>query len=212
MSEPNALNLPPKRLLYCSFCGKSQNDVKELIAGPTVFICDECIELCTEIEIQLLPGFLTALENGIPDCSIRLLSISERSDRHSVQVQVQAPRELYPENLYGLDLLASRPLTREAFDEYLAARRVEWDRRYDALAAAGYERPAFVSADVLTQDLHDLCKKLDQALRDELGKGSHGERFAKGFADLKAQFAALLIPHVKAHAVPPPPPRGQTET
>jgi len=42
--------------LTCSFCGKSQEDVKKLIAGPTVFICDECIELCNDIiaeEIKL---------------------------------------------------------------------------------------------------------------------------------------------------------------
>lgn len=38
-----------KDALYCSFCGKSQNDVRKLIAGPTVFICDECIELCMDI-------------------------------------------------------------------------------------------------------------------------------------------------------------------
>ncbi len=38
-----------KGLLHCSFCGKSQHEVKKLIAGPTVFICDECIELCTDI-------------------------------------------------------------------------------------------------------------------------------------------------------------------
>lgn len=38
-----------KNNLYCSFCGKSQNEVRKLIAGPTVFICDECIELCTDI-------------------------------------------------------------------------------------------------------------------------------------------------------------------
>ena len=38
--------------LYCSFCGKSQHDVKKLIAGPTVFICDECIELCNEIIVE----------------------------------------------------------------------------------------------------------------------------------------------------------------
>ncbi|MHA1558281.1 MAG: ATP-dependent Clp protease ATP-binding subunit ClpX [Alphaproteobacteria bacterium] len=38
-----------KDILYCSFCGKSQNDVRKLIAGPTVFICDECIELCNDI-------------------------------------------------------------------------------------------------------------------------------------------------------------------
>ncbi len=35
--------------LYCSFCGKSQHQVKKLIAGPNVFICDECVELCTQI-------------------------------------------------------------------------------------------------------------------------------------------------------------------
>ena len=35
--------------LYCSFCGKSQDEVRKLIAGPTVYICDECIELCNEI-------------------------------------------------------------------------------------------------------------------------------------------------------------------
>ena len=38
-----------KNTLYCSFCGKSQRDVRKLIAGPTVFICDECVELCTDI-------------------------------------------------------------------------------------------------------------------------------------------------------------------
>ena len=37
------------KLLYCSFCGKSQQDVKKLIAGPSVFICDECVELCNDI-------------------------------------------------------------------------------------------------------------------------------------------------------------------
>ncbi|HEY4298456.1 MAG TPA: ClpX C4-type zinc finger protein, partial [Paraburkholderia sp.] len=38
-----------EKLLYCSFCGKSQHEVKKLIAGPSVFICDECIDLCNEI-------------------------------------------------------------------------------------------------------------------------------------------------------------------
>ena len=38
-----------KNPLYCSFCGKSQNEVRKLIAGPTVFICDECVELCLDI-------------------------------------------------------------------------------------------------------------------------------------------------------------------
>ena len=34
---------------YCSFCGKSQHEVKKLVAGPTVFICDECVDLCVDI-------------------------------------------------------------------------------------------------------------------------------------------------------------------
>ena len=38
-----------KSTLYCSFCGKSQHEVRKLIAGPTVFICDECVELCKDI-------------------------------------------------------------------------------------------------------------------------------------------------------------------
>jgi ATP-dependent Clp protease ATP-binding subunit ClpX len=47
------------KLLYCSFCGKSQHEVRKLIAGPSVFICDECVELCNDIireEIQQADG------------------------------------------------------------------------------------------------------------------------------------------------------------
>lgn len=42
-------NSDSKNALYCSFCGKSQHEVRKLIAGPTVFICDECVELCMDI-------------------------------------------------------------------------------------------------------------------------------------------------------------------
>ena len=38
-----------KNTLYCSFCGKSQHEVRKLIAGPTVFICDECVDVCNDI-------------------------------------------------------------------------------------------------------------------------------------------------------------------
>ena len=46
---------PNEKVLYCSFCGKSQHEVKKLIAGPSVFICDECIELCNDIIRDELP-------------------------------------------------------------------------------------------------------------------------------------------------------------
>jgi len=45
----NAKDTDAKNTLYCSFCGKSQHEVRKLIAGPTVFICDECVELCMDI-------------------------------------------------------------------------------------------------------------------------------------------------------------------
>ncbi|WP_399697841.1 ClpX C4-type zinc finger protein, partial [Xenophilus sp.] len=45
-----------EKTLYCSFCGKSQHEVKKLIAGPSVFICDECIDLCNEIIRDEMPA------------------------------------------------------------------------------------------------------------------------------------------------------------
>jgi ATP-dependent Clp protease ATP-binding subunit ClpX len=47
---------PGEKVLYCSFCGKSQHEVKKLIAGPSVFICDECIELCNDIIRDEVPA------------------------------------------------------------------------------------------------------------------------------------------------------------
>ncbi len=49
MSEDNHGKNEDGKLLYCSFCGKSQHEVRKLIAGPSVFICDECVELCNDI-------------------------------------------------------------------------------------------------------------------------------------------------------------------
>ncbi|MEK7990121.1 MAG: ATP-dependent Clp protease ATP-binding subunit ClpX [Thiotrichaceae bacterium] len=49
MSDKQSKSGGDERLLYCSFCGKSQHEVRKLIAGPSVFICDECVELCNEI-------------------------------------------------------------------------------------------------------------------------------------------------------------------
>ena len=53
-----------EKTLYCTFCGKSQHEVKKLIAGPSVFICDECIDLCNEIIRDELPGLEATKEKG----------------------------------------------------------------------------------------------------------------------------------------------------
>ena len=55
-----------KNILYCSFCGKSQHEVRKLIAGPTVFICDECVELCMDIIKEENKGSLVKHQDGVP--------------------------------------------------------------------------------------------------------------------------------------------------
>jgi ATP-dependent Clp protease ATP-binding subunit ClpX len=58
-----------EKVLYCSFCGKSQHEVKKLIAGPSVFICDECIELCNDIirdEVPVESGASKATKSDLP--------------------------------------------------------------------------------------------------------------------------------------------------
>ena len=63
-----------KNILYCSFCGKSQHEVRKLIAGPTVFICDECVELCMDIIKEESKDTLVKHQDGLPSpkeiCSI----------------------------------------------------------------------------------------------------------------------------------------------
>jgi len=61
MSEKNN-----KNILYCSFCGKSQHEVRKLIAGPTVFICDECVELCMDIIKEENKSSLIKNLDGVP--------------------------------------------------------------------------------------------------------------------------------------------------
>ena len=55
-----------KNTLYCSFCGKSQHEVKKLIAGPTVFICDECVELCMDIIKEENKSHVLKSTSGVP--------------------------------------------------------------------------------------------------------------------------------------------------
>ena len=63
-----------KNILYCSFCGKSQHEVRKLIAGPTVFICDECVELCMDIIKEESKETFVKHQDGLPSpkeiCSV----------------------------------------------------------------------------------------------------------------------------------------------
>jgi len=62
----NSGNSDSKNTLYCSFCGKSQHEVRKLIAGPTVFICDECVELCMDIIREETKTSMVKSSDGVP--------------------------------------------------------------------------------------------------------------------------------------------------
>jgi ATP-dependent Clp protease ATP-binding subunit ClpX len=62
----NASGSDSKNTLYCSFCGKSQHEVRKLIAGPTVFICDECVELCMDIIREETKSSGLKSSDGVP--------------------------------------------------------------------------------------------------------------------------------------------------
>src|SRR3546814_3402042 len=70
------------KILYCSFCGKSQHEVRKLIAGPSVFICDECVELCNDIIREELEEKAAAGHTQLPKPrEIR------RSEEHTSELQ-----------------------------------------------------------------------------------------------------------------------------
>ncbi|WP_291842606.1 ATP-dependent Clp protease ATP-binding subunit ClpX [Maricaulis sp.] len=66
MSKTTGGDSESKNTLYCSFCGKSQHEVRKLIAGPTVFICDECVELCMDIIREENKSSLVKSKEGVP--------------------------------------------------------------------------------------------------------------------------------------------------
>ena len=66
MSKETISGESSKNTLYCSFCGKSQHEVRKLIAGPTVFICDECVELCMDIIREENKTSMVKSTDGVP--------------------------------------------------------------------------------------------------------------------------------------------------
>ena len=64
--DRNTTGKDSEKLLYCSFCGKSQHEVKKLIAGPSVYVCDECVELCNDIILEELEDETSSAVKKLP--------------------------------------------------------------------------------------------------------------------------------------------------
>ncbi|MHC2439527.1 hypothetical protein ACVMB0_006902 [Bradyrhizobium sp. USDA 4451] len=83
---------PPARLLHCSFCGKDQNEVSKLVAGPAVFICDKCIGLCSEIVdeqlLRLIEGDAASARAMSTDELVRYVELADKgAERNRLVLQ-----------------------------------------------------------------------------------------------------------------------------
>jgi small-conductance mechanosensitive channel len=77
------------KLLYCSFCGKSQHEVRKLIAGPSVFICDECVELCNDIIREEMQDGVGEATNNLPKPALNLEGFGDNALTLSLRAYIE---------------------------------------------------------------------------------------------------------------------------
>ena len=135
-----------EKLLYCSFCGKSQHEVRKLIQGPTVLICDECAELCIDIiepddDLELFRLMRANEESGV-DAHAALLELARRASTEELAHYVERGRKGVGRNRAALQAIERKRRDGEvsADDNALAAMQQKAQRelkRYeDALNIA----------------------------------------------------------------------------
>jgi ATP-dependent protease Clp ATPase subunit len=102
MARKKTAPKPESKVLYCSFCKKSQHEIEKLIAGPAAFICNECVDLCNEIladedntpETPTLQGRVNALIQQVSEMQNSLIGLAEQletAQELSVQSEKQQP-------------------------------------------------------------------------------------------------------------------------
>src|SRR5262249_17509009 len=120
----------PPRTLYCSFCGKSQHHVQKLIAGPGVYICDECVDICTDVvggqdQFATVLGLLADAEKS--DAHATALALLRGKSTEDVASYVERGRQVAEHHRLLMDCirrkLAMRPDERPAEDDILASLR-----------------------------------------------------------------------------------------
>ena len=114
----------PPGTLFCSFCGKSQHDVKKLIAGPAVFICDECVALCTKIIAETPekdPNTPPKLDWPADLPTDKLLALIKAQETTHEQVAEKLQR--------SIDTLRKREVSWQAIGDALGiSRQAAWER------------------------------------------------------------------------------------
>jgi hypothetical protein len=164
MLAPAATQEPtPPKTLYCSFCGKSQHEVRKLIAGPSVYICDECVELCTDI-IRDEDGYwellslLTAGKTSGNDTYQTVLDHMRGRSTEDVASYVERSRRAAEDNRL-LAQVVHRKLAMAA-DEQLAADDVLSSPKFAYLNRKSKEELL-----KMEQDAQRTVKRFDDALR-----------------------------------------------
>ena len=82
-----------KNILYCSFCGKSQHEVRKLIAGPTVFICDECVELCMDVIKDLVADGTIEAGEDFEEEDMEMMDVEDVEDV-DVDVEIDEAKDM----------------------------------------------------------------------------------------------------------------------
>jgi ATP-dependent Clp protease ATP-binding subunit ClpX len=122
-AKPNPKD-PPPDTAYCSFCRKSQHEVKKLIAGPAVYICDECVALCTKI--------ITETPDPTPDNPVKTLSWQDMPTEQFLKIlsaQDQMYREVRDRVQQTVDILRKREVSWADIANALnVSRQAAWER------------------------------------------------------------------------------------
>ena len=93
-----------KKLLYCSFCGKSEHEVKKLVAGNKVYICDKCIDLCKDIMVdEDLPNFFTAVRLQQADEIVK----ETQNLKDNYGIEIEDPRVI---NILDMTTMPKKPI------------------------------------------------------------------------------------------------------
>jgi ClpX C4-type zinc finger protein/glyoxalase superfamily protein len=165
----------PARTLFCSFCGKSQHEVRKLVAGPSVFICDECIEICDDI-----------VDDGDADQEyFRLMKADEENGNQDYPALLQRARSMSTEELaYVVERsrkgIARHRLALQYIQRRLAMRDGEAPAERDILNMARFTLWRNKTREdllALQQELEHDLKRYEQALHvAAIVLGEHGSR------------------------------------